>query len=70
MIESFLGILISAMAISAFMLSIQSLDKSYRNAGKHSLTKSELNIIKNAGLNSESNIKLLKTDIESLPQKF
>lgn len=70
MTESFLGILISAMAISTFMLSIQSIEKAYRNAGKHSLTKQEVEIIKSAGLNTENNFILLKTDIESLPQEF
>ncbi len=70
MTESFLGILISAIAISTFMLSIQSIGKAYRNAGKHTLTKQELEIINSAGLNTESNFILLKTDIESLPQKY
>ncbi len=70
MTESFLGILISAMAISTFTLSIQAIEKAYRNAGKHVLTKQEIEIIKSAGLNTENNFILLKTDIEALPQKF
>ena len=70
MTESFLGILISAMALSTFMLSIQSIEKAYRNAGKHSLTSEEIDIIKSAGLNTEINFNLLKTDINNLPQKF
>ncbi len=70
MTESFLGILISAMAISTLMLSIQSIEKAYRKAGKHSLTKQEIEIIRSAGLNTETNFILLKTDIDNLPQKF
>ena len=70
MTESFIGILISALAISALMLSIESIEKSYRNAGKYSLTQNELQIINSSGLNTKENINLLKTDIESLPQKY
>ena len=70
MTESLLGILIAAMAISTFTLSIQSIERAYKNAGKHSLTKEEIEIIKSAGLNTESNFFLLKTEIENLPQKF
>ena len=70
MIESFTGILIGAMAISTLMLSIQSLEKSFRKAGRNSLTQSELEIIKSAGLNSKNNILLLNTDIKKLPQKY
>tara|TARA_E500000331_G_C17126562_1_gene656301 strand:+ start:694 stop:906 length:213 start_codon:yes stop_codon:yes gene_type:complete len=70
MTESFLGIMISAMAISSLMLSIQAIEKSYRNAGKHSITLSEFEIINSAGLNSESNINLIKSDLESLPKEY
>ncbi len=58
------------MAISSLMLSIQSMEKSYRKAGKHSLTQNELEIINSAGLNSTTNINLLKGDINNLPQSF
>ena len=70
MIESVLGIIIASVAISSLMLSIQSIEKSYQNAGKYSLTQNELKIINSAGLNSESNIKLIKEDIDSLPQTY
>tara|TARA_Y100001968_G_C19420612_1_gene751560 strand:+ start:1021 stop:1233 length:213 start_codon:yes stop_codon:yes gene_type:complete len=70
MMESFLGVTIAAIAISTLMISIQSMEKSYRNAGKHSLTQQELEILNSSGLNSEYNLKLLKGDIESLPQSF
>ena len=70
MTESFLGVMIAAMAISSLMLSIQSMEKSYRKAGKHSLTQHELEIINSAGLNSATNINLLKGDIDNLPQSF
>ena len=52
------------------MLSIKSLETSYRNSGKYSLTQQELEIIYSAGLNSEDNINLLKGDIDSLPQSY
>tara|TARA_B100000579_G_scaffold206821_1_gene168950 strand:- start:1186 stop:1398 length:213 start_codon:yes stop_codon:yes gene_type:complete len=70
MTESFLGVMIAAMAISCLMLSIKSIEKSYQNAGKHSLTQKELEIINSAGLNSATNINLIKGDIENLPQSF
>ena len=70
MTESFIGLMIAAVATSSLMLAIKSMEKSYRNAGKYSLTKQELIIINNAGLNSQSNIKLLKEDIKNLPQSF
>ena len=70
MTESFIGILIAAMAISTLMLSITSMEKSYRNAGKQSLTQKEIEIINSAGLYNESNINLINVDIENLPQKF
>ena len=70
MIESFIGILISAMAISTLMLSIQTVEKAYRNAGKYSLTKNEYEIIKSANLNSESNLNLIKNDVDNLPQSY
>ena len=70
MTESFLGVIISAIAISTLMLSIQYMEKSYRNAGKYSLTQQEIEILNSAGLNSQSNLNLLKGDIESLPQSY
>ena len=70
MTESFLGILISAMAISTLMLSIQAVEKGYRNAGKYSLTQNEFEIIKSANLNSEYNLNILKNDLENLPQSY
>ena len=70
MVESFLGIMIASIAISSLMLSIQSIEKSFKNAGKYSLTQNELKIINSAGLKSESNIKLIKEDIDNLPQTY
>ena len=70
MIESFLGILIAAVSTSSLMLSIQSIEKSIGNAGKHALTQKEYEIINAAGLYSESNLNLIKEDIDSLPQSF
>ena len=70
MMESFLGVMIAAISISALMLSIQSMEKSFRKAGKYALTQDEHEIIKSAGLNSENNLNLLKEDIDNLPQSF
>jgi len=70
MMESFLGILIAALSVSSLMLSIQSIENSISNSGKHSLTQEEYEIINSAGLYSESNINLIKGDIDSLPQSF
>ncbi len=62
--------MIAAISISSLMLSIQSMEKSYRKSGKHSLTQQELEIINSAGLNSENNLNLLKGDIDNLPQSY
>tara|TARA_B100000965_G_scaffold322081_1_gene283528 strand:- start:312 stop:524 length:213 start_codon:yes stop_codon:yes gene_type:complete len=70
MTESFLGVIIASIGISTLMLSIQSIQKSYNNAGKYSLTQQELKIINSAGLNSESNLNIIKEDIDNLPQAF
>ena len=70
MLESFLGVLIAAISISSLILSIQSMEKSYRNAGKQSLTQQEIGILTTAGLNSESNLNLLNGDIDNLPQSY
>lgn len=70
MMESFLGIMIAAISISTLMLSIQSIEKSYRLAGKHSLTEQEYEILNSAGINSNSNLNLIKGDIDNLPQSF
>ena len=70
MLESFLGVLIAAISISSLILSIQSMEKSYRNAGKQSLTQQEIGILTSAGLNSESNRNLLNGDIDNLPQSY
>ena len=70
MTESFLGVLIAAIAISTLMLSIKSLEKSISHAGKYFLTQQELQLIYSAGLNSEENLNLLKADIDSLPQSY
>ena len=70
MLESFIGVMIAAISISSLMLSIQSMEKTYRKSGKHSLTQQELEIINSAGLNSENNLNLLKGDIDNLPQSF
>ena len=68
--ESFLGVLIAAISISSLLLSIQSIEKSYRNAGKQSLTQQEIEILNSSGLISESNLNLLNGDIENLPQSY
>ena len=70
MLESFLGVLIAAISISSLILSIQSMENSYRNAGKQSLTQQEIGILTSAGLNSESNLNLLNGDIDNLPQSY
>ena len=62
--------MIAAIATSSLMLAIKSMEKSYRNAGKHSLTEQELKIINSAGLNSVSNLNLLNIDLDNLPQSY
>ena len=70
MLESFIGVMIAAISISSLMLSIQSMEKTYRKSGRHSLTTQELEIINSAGLNTENNLNLIKGDIDNLPQSY
>tara|TARA_B100000965_G_C19175183_1_gene576395 strand:+ start:79 stop:291 length:213 start_codon:yes stop_codon:yes gene_type:complete len=70
MTESFVGLIIAAMAISSLMLSIKSIETSFKNAGRHSLTKYELEILNSVGMNTEQNINILKNDIQNIPQKY
>ena len=70
MTDALVGLLISAVAMSSFLLSIQAVERSFRNAGKYALTNYELDIIKSANLNNEENLNLLNNDIENLPQKL
>ena len=70
MTESFVGLIIAAMAISSLMLSIESIETSFRNAGRHSLTRNELEILNSAGINNEQNINILKNDIQNIPQNY
>jgi len=70
MASALMGMIISSMTITAFILSITAIERSMRNAGKYPLTKEEINLLDSAGLNTESNRNLLKSDLENIPQKF
>tara|TARA_B100001250_G_scaffold412735_1_gene444760 strand:- start:1616 stop:1828 length:213 start_codon:yes stop_codon:yes gene_type:complete len=70
MAEALAGLIIAAISISSLILSIESIEKSFRNAGRHSITKNEVEVISSAGINTEQNINTLKNDIKSLPQKY
>ncbi len=70
MIESLIGTFIIAITVTSFIFSIEVIEKSFRKAGKYSLTNTEMEIINEAGLNNEQNLNLLKNDIENLPQKI
>ncbi len=65
-----MGMIISSMTITAFILSIGALERSMRNAGKYPLTQEEIKLLTSAGLNTESNRNLLSSDLENLPQKL
>ena len=70
MTEALIGLLISAVAMSSFLLSIEAVEKSFRNAGKYSLTNYELDILKSANLNTMDNLNKLNSDIDNFPQKI
>tara|TARA_Y100001968_G_C19425848_1_gene754322 strand:- start:1060 stop:1272 length:213 start_codon:yes stop_codon:yes gene_type:complete len=69
MAEALIGLLISAVALSSFLLSIEAVEKSFRNAAKYSLTNYELDILNSANLNTKENLNKLNADIENFPQK-
>ena len=70
MSSALVGMIISAIVTTAFMLSIKAVEKSIRNAGKYPLTNEEIELLNSAGLNTKSNINLIKSDLDNLPQKL
>ena len=70
MASALIGMIISSIVISSFLLSISAMEKSIRKAGKYSLNQEEINILNSAGLNTDSNRNLLKSDLENIPQKL
>ena len=60
MASSIIGTLIAAMATASLLLAVESLEKTYKNAGTYNLTKKEKNLLSNAGLNSTENKNILE----------
>ena len=65
MIESFVGIAIALSASMALFITIAASNKALKESGLHPLTKSEKNIIRNAGY-SEQEIKALEIFVKKI----
>ena len=70
MIGASIGSLIAILATSALVLTVSTIEKLYKNAGKYPLQNEEIQILINAGLNNDQNLNILKTSIDSLPQNY
>jgi hypothetical protein len=70
MAASIVGSIIAMMATSALILTIESIEKTYSNAGRYPLKTQEKQILINAQLNTEQNRNKLIEDLNSFPQKY
>ena len=70
MVASIVGSIIAMMATSALILTIESIEKTYSNAGRYPLKTQEKQILINAQLNTEQNRNKLIEDLNSFPQKY
>ena len=70
MIGASIGSLIAVLATSALVLTVTTIEKLYRNAGRYPLKTEEIELLINADLNNDQNINIIKTSLESLPQNY
>ena len=70
MAAAILGSIIAALATSALVMTIESIEKVYSNAGRYPLKSSEKQLLINAGLNTSENINILESNLQSLPSNY
>ena len=70
MIGATVGSLIAVLATSALVLTVNTIEKLYSNAGRYPLKIEEKQLLINAGLNTEQNINIIESTLNSLPQKY
>ncbi len=70
MIGASIGSLIAVLATSALVLTVNSIEKLYSNAGRYPLKNEEKQLLINAGLQTDQNITILESTLNSLPQNY
>ena len=70
MIGAAIGSLIAVLATSALVLTVNSIEKLYSNVGRYPLKIEEKQLLINAGLNTEQNLNILESTLNSLPQHY
>ena len=70
MIGASIGSLIAILATSALVLTVSNIEKLYKNAGKYPLKNEEKQLLINAGLQTDQNITILESTLNSLPQNY
>ena len=70
MIASIVGSIIAALATSALVMTIESIEKTYSNAGRYPLKIQEKQLLINAQINTEENLNNLRDDLRLLPQNY
>ena len=70
MAASIVGSIIAMMATSALILTIESIEKTYSNAGRYPLKTQEKQILIDAQLNTDQNLNKLIEDLNSFPQTY
>tara|TARA_B100000214_G_C23766034_1_gene534467 strand:+ start:336 stop:548 length:213 start_codon:yes stop_codon:yes gene_type:complete len=70
MASAILGGIIAALATTGLVIAVESVERAFRNAGRYPLTNNEIKILQSAGLNSETNIIILNTELKVMPQKL
>ena len=71
MASSIIGTLIAVMATSSLLLAVESLEKTYKNAGTYNLTKKEKILLSNAGQNTTENRNILENQtFLNLPSNY
>ena len=70
MASAILGGIIAALTTTGLVVAIESVERAFRSAGRYPLNNNEIKILQSAGLNSESNIIKLNTELKLMPQKL
>ena len=66
MLSSLVGVVIMSVATVSLLVATRIGDEAIRSAGKHSLTKHEITIIRHAGWNSKDNLDNLNDEVKTL----
>ena len=70
MVASFVGMIIAALATSSLLLAVESLEKTYNNAGRYPLKDAEKKLLINANLSTDENINTIQTTLQTIPRNY